>query len=131
MLRRTGPRRPRRRRHRWRFRAPTGWPGACGCEARPWPGGPGRMVGAVSPRVSPCRSWPRLRGVIVVARSGPRGLRLVGRAVVGDLAVEHLDAAVHAGRYVAVVSDDHDGHASVVQVAQEGHDGLSGCLVEV
>ena len=57
--------------------------------------------------------------------------RSVLGAVEDDPAVEHLDAAVHAGRDVAVVGDDHDGHPQVVEFLEEPQDGLSGRLVEV
>jgi hypothetical protein len=52
-------------------------------------------------------------------------------AVVDDAAVEHLDAAVHAGGDVVVVADDHDGHPVIVELFEERQDCLASGLVQV
>ena len=92
---------------------------------------------------SPARSF-RVRSPTVESRarseSGSR-LRLRAAAVttaprwragVGDdVAVEDLDCAGHALGDGVVVGDDHDGRAGLVELIDQGQDGLPGRLVEV
>ena len=68
----------------------------------------------------------------VGARRSGGGGRCQRRAGVGDdVAVEDLDLAGHALGDGVVVGDDHDGRAGLVELVDQGQDGLPGGLVEV
>ncbi len=54
-----------------------------------------------------------------------------GASVGDDVAVEDLYLAGHALGDGVVVGDDHDGRAGLVELGDEGQDGLPGGLVEV
>ena len=56
---------------------------------------------------------------------------LDGAGVGDDLAVEDLDLAGHALGDGVVVGDDHDGRPGLVELVDQGQDGLPGGLVEV
>ena len=65
-------------------------------------------------------------------REAAAGVGSEGRAGVGDdVAVEDLDFAGHALGDGVVVGDDHDGRAGLVELVDQGQDGLPGSLVEV
>jgi hypothetical protein len=54
-----------------------------------------------------------------------------GAGVGDDVAVEDLDFAGHALGDDVVVGDDHDGRAGLVELIDQGQNGLAGGLVEV
>ena len=70
--------------------------------------------------------WEVPRGSAAV-----RGRCRGGAGVGDDVAVEDLDLAGHALGDGVVVGDDHDGRAGLVELVDQGQDGLPGGLVEV
>ena len=54
-----------------------------------------------------------------------------GAGVGEDVAVEDLDSAGHPLGDGVVVGDDHDGRAGLVQLVDQGQNGLPGRLVEI
>jgi hypothetical protein len=55
-----------------------------------------------------------------------------GRAGIGDdAAVKDLDSTGHAFGDRLVVGDDHDGRTGMVELVNQGQDGVAGGLVEV
>jgi hypothetical protein len=64
--------------------------------------------------------------------TGARTVGTPGETRIGDdVAVENLDPAEHALGDGVVVSDDHNGRTTSMELLDQGQDGASGRLVEI